>query len=287
MRRLSTPLLLIGILAIIVGLVTSCSVRPPVDTWAFCGVHPDTPYAREKVRTLAEVAGIDATFGPCLPPDWSTYSPANPGQRYATPEVYHRLVRLNAEYGMQTVVYDARLWADDPLVRSHARDEWWTVRHHIAGFDVGDEYDPRSPEWDVLVNRWALLSQETVSELGIWPYTNHLGWESALDMALIYMPGPLLSYDSYDVTESLRVARKYADVRPLMCAINALAHGPYDPTPQSVEVAMLDHRDAGCESLLIFGGDKPINTPGFTTDSLVTGMGKPTPLASAVFRGAS
>lgn len=259
---------------------------PPVDTWAFCGVHPDDPHAKAKVTTLATVAGIDATMGPCLPPDWSTYSPANPGQRYAEPEVYHRLVELNASVGMKTVVYDDRLWDSNPQIRTWARDEWWSVRQHIAGFDVGDEYDPNGPEWEILVSRWNLLIQEVVSDLNIWPYTNHLGWYSALTRAVTELLGPMLSYDAYDVPASLEIARTYAPQRPLMCAINTLRHGPYRPTPQNVEQAMRDHRTAGCEALLIFGGEQPINTPGFDHDSLVTDTGAPTPLAYAVARGA-
>lgn len=283
-QRFSTFALLLGILLTLAGCLTSCAVNPPVDAWAFCGVHPDDPHARAKTRTLAEVAQIDATFGPCLPPDWSSYSPANPGQRYASPETYHRLVRLNAEFGMRTVVYDARLWADDPGVRAMARDEWWTVRHWIAGFDMGDEFDPRGPEWAVLVERWNLLIAETVPDLKVWPFTNHLGWDSALTQALTDLPGPMLSYDAYDVAESLRLARTYSPQRPLMCAVNALTHGPFTPTPATLEQDMADHR-AHCDWLLVFGGDRPIDTPGFSTDSLVTQTGEPTDLAHAVARG--
>lgn len=286
MRRFSQPLLLLGILAIIVGLSTSCAIPPAVDAWAFCGVHPDDKHARAKVETLADVAQIDATFGPCLPPDWSSYTPAFPGQRYASPEVYHRLVRLNAEHGMQTVVYDSRLWDGDPLVRGSAIDEWWTVRHHIAGFDMGDEFDPRA-EWEILVERWNLLIAEVVPALGVWPFTNHLPWESALDRAVTDLPGPLLSFDSYDVAESLRLVRRYGSQRPLMCAVNALNHGPYAVTPESLETAMRDHRREGCDALLVFGGDKPIGTAGFESDSLVTPDGRPTNLARAVAVGAS
>lgn len=286
-QRLSTRLLLLGIILTLAGCMTACSVPPPVDAWAFCGVHPDDAHARAKVRTLAEVAGIDATFGPCLPPDWSTYSPPFPGQRYASPEVYHRLLRLNAEHGMRTVVYDARLWDADSFVRATARDEWWSVRQWVAGFDLGDEYDPRGGDWALLVERWHLLIAETVPELGVWPFTNHLGWDSALSRALVELPGPMLSFDAYHVPESLRLARTYGTQRPMMCAVNALAHGPYLPTAQSLEQTMRDHRDAGCEALLVFGGDRPIDTPGFTTDSLVTQTGAPTALAAAVKRGSN
>jgi len=286
-QRLSTRLLVLGIIVTLAGCMTSCSVPPPMDAWAFCGVHPDDPHAPTKVSTLAQVAGIDATFGPCLPPDWSTYSPATPGQRYASPETYRRLVMLNATVGMRTVVYDARLWNTDPQVRSSALDEWWSVRHHIAGFDLGDEYDPRGAEWQILVARWTLLVSETVPGIGVWPFTNHLGWDSALTKALTDLPGPMLSYDAYDVPESLRLACTYAPQRPLMCAVNALAHGPYRPTAQSVEQEMRDHREAGCEAILVFGGDRPINTPEFATDSLVTQTGQPTDLAAAVNRGAN
>ena len=77
------------------------------ETWAFCGVHPDAPYAAKAIHTLAASAGIDATFGPCMPPDWSTYTAAEPGGRYADPDTYFRLTVMNASEGMKTIVYDA------------------------------------------------------------------------------------------------------------------------------------------------------------------------------------
>ena len=68
-------------------------------------------------RHLPEgVAGIDATFGPCNVPV-PEYSVIDTKNRYVEPEVYMRLVELNASVGMKTLVFDKRLWSDDPKVR--------------------------------------------------------------------------------------------------------------------------------------------------------------------------
>ena len=69
---------------------------------------------------MALAGGIDATFGPCDIPDPNfkpPYSPAFTADRYVAPDVYMRLVQLNATVGMKTVVYDARLWSDDFATR--------------------------------------------------------------------------------------------------------------------------------------------------------------------------
>ena len=52
---------------------------PPktVDTWAWCGVNPDSPVAATAVRAMAQAVGIDATFGPCNIPQ-SGYTPVDP-----------------------------------------------------------------------------------------------------------------------------------------------------------------------------------------------------------------
>src|SRR3954462_14515500 len=98
--------------------------RAAAETWAFCGVHPDAPNAARSVETLARRAGIDATFGPCMPPDWATYTPAEPGRRYVDPPTYLRGAELNPSVGMKTIVYDARLWSADDGVRRAAIDFW-------------------------------------------------------------------------------------------------------------------------------------------------------------------
>src|SRR4029079_10738070 len=102
---------------------------PPttVESLAWCGVSPDDPVAADAVRAMAMAGGIDATFGPCDIPDPNfkpPYSPAFTADRYVAPDVYMRLVQLNATVGMKTVVYDARLWADDFAIRDSAIAYW-------------------------------------------------------------------------------------------------------------------------------------------------------------------
>lgn len=260
-----------------------------METWAFCGVHPDEPTALARATTLATKAGIDASFGPCLPPDWSSYSTAEPGQRYLDPAGYMRAVLNNAAAGMKTIVYDARIWSTDPNVRQQAIDFWMPQIGHIRAWDMGDEFDPAGSEWYILVQRWNTVLATITPVTGVGPFTNHLGFSTVLAQALVDMPAQIahLSYDSYDIPTSLAIAREFAPkVNHLMCAINALKHYGFNPTAKSIESAMKQHKAAGCDSFLIFGGDMPYATTGFTTPSLVNHNGTPTPFASAVLRGA-
>lgn len=279
------------ILALMVLFGAHCEPAKPaqpkqVPTWAFCGVHPDDPYAAKKVLSLSQNSGFTATFGPCLRPDMTTYTTAEPGQRYGTPELYKRLVQLNASVGMKTVVYDARLWSLDPTLVDQAIADWTPYFGSIAAWDMGDEFDPTYPEqWNELVFRWGRM-QSVMDRSGVAPFTNHLGWEWVLDKALTDLPGQILSFDIYDIPTSLATARKYDSLTPtLMCSINALKHGSYSPTQSSVKKAMRDHRAAGCDMLLVFGGEMPIDTDGFVTPSAVTWNGKPTKLASGIYWG--
>jgi hypothetical protein len=82
------------------------------------------------------------------------YSPAFTADRYVAPDVYMRLVQLNATVGMKTVVYDARLWADDFATRDSAIAYWKPVLANIAAWDMGDEFDPATPDWNILLHRW-------------------------------------------------------------------------------------------------------------------------------------
>lgn len=282
---LKIRILLLALLSTVV--MTSCDPpRPQAETWAFCGVHPDEPTALARAQTLHDVAGIDASFGPCLPPP-ANYTPANPGSRYLDPAGYKRAVLNNAAAGMKTIVYDARIWSTNAATRQAAIDYWQPHLANIRAWDMGDEFDPATPEWATLVSRWNLVLQYVTPVTGVGPFSNHLPW--ALDEALRDMPAHVnhLSYDLYNVEWSLAVARDFApQVNHLMCAINALEHSTYIPTPLGVTNAMLDHREAGCDSFLIFGGDMPYATPGFNTPSLVNSNGTPTPLAQAVYDGA-
>jgi hypothetical protein len=168
------------------------------ETCAFCGVHPDAPNASRAVNSLAVSAGIDATFGPAMPPDWSTYTPAEPGRRYADPDTYDRLTALNASVGMKTVVYDARLWSTDASIRQTAIDFWQPSIAWIRAFDLGDEFDPRTADWAELVARWRIMFDIVYPATGIGPFTNHLPDAEVLSRALVDMPEQAahLSFDS-------------------------------------------------------------------------------------------
>ena len=265
------------------------SSRPSAETWAFCGVHPDEPTALKRAKTLATVAGIDASFGPCLPVDWATYTTANPGDRYMDPAGYKRALLNNAAAGMKTIVYDARIWSTSASVRQAAITFWQPHLANIRAWDMGDEFDPASPDWGVLVARWNLVLATVTPATGVGPFTNHLGNSGIMNQALVDMPAQAghLSYDAYDIPLSLALAAEFAPkISHLMCAINALDHSRFRPTNLGIESQMLDHRDAGCDSFLIFGGDMPYGTDGFTTPSLVNSNGTPTWLAEAVYKGA-
>src|SRR5262245_23106730 len=157
-------------------------VPKKIDAWAWCGVHPDDPSAQAAANSMAVAAGIDATFGPCYP--WFFgYSPQEPGvegqhtpYRYVSPQTYRRLLDINANAGMKTVVYDNRVWDDNPMVRQQAIDFWMPVKDHIAAWDLGDEFNPAADdgEWDILVERWNIVRQFVTPATGIQPYTNHL-----------------------------------------------------------------------------------------------------------------
>lgn len=269
-------------LSILAGLFIShpAHAQAPTKVWAFCGVHPDAANAHAAVSALA-FSGITATFGPCMPPDWSSYTTSNPGQRYVDPATYERLVVLNASVGLSTVVYDARMWSDDPQVRATAVALWEPHRADIAAFDMGDEFDPKTPDWAVLVHRWALVVK---NPLGIAPYTNHLADISVLSQALRDLPGSILSYDSYTEdangvpNDTLTLARAFDSQTPdLMCAVNAMPFNDHNPNWYHTARNMWLMRFAGCDSYLIFGGVQPYGPTLDITDpqfgpSLVNGM---------------
>lgn len=288
-----TKRLLLSILSVLlIAPLVACEPvpsRPEAETWAFCGVHPDEPTALKRAQTLRNVAGIDASFGPCLPVDWSSYTPAHPGDRYLDPDGYRRAVLNNAAVGMKTIVYDARIWSIDPTVRQAAISFWTPHLANIRAWDMGDEFDPASLDWAILVARWNRVLTHVTPATGVGPFTNHLGNAAIMNQALVDMPAQVshLSYDLYNIPGSLVLATEFnSKVSHLMCAINALDHGPYVPTAWGIETQMHDHRDAGCDSFLIFGGDMPYATDGFHTPSLVNHDGTPTAWADAVARGA-
>ncbi|HRE02502.1 MAG TPA: hypothetical protein PLV68_14460, partial [Ilumatobacteraceae bacterium] len=227
-----------------------------METWAWCGVRPDEPDALAKVTAMARDAGIDATFGPCR--GWFPgYSAAFPGDRYVDAATYMQLVRLNASVGMQTVVYDARVWDADPAVRAAAKQFWRPVYEHIAAWDVGDEYFPESDEWQLLIERMQIVLDDVTLDSGVYPYTNHIS--DAVELALEEVPDQtrLLSFDLYTGDKGVSVARAVADrVERLMCAVNTYQHLIFVPTPASVRADTAALRDAGCDMILVFGGDE-------------------------------
>ena len=265
-----------------------------METWAFCGVHPDAPHAERSVETLSVKAGIDATFGPCMPPDWSTYTPAEPGPRYVDPDTYFRLTVLNAGVGMKTVVYDARLWSTDATVRDSAIAFWLPHVDWIRAFDMGDEFDPGGSDWPVLVSRWRTMIDVVLPATGVGPFTNHLPYAEVLYLALIDMPEQRahLSFDSYDEPNALALTAEFDDqVNHLMVAVNALRHGIYRPTSARIISHMHNLRAAGADSFLIFVGATPYSVdltpdPTFGRTSLFNLRGTATAWAAAVRRGA-
>jgi hypothetical protein len=265
-----------------------------METWAFCGVHPDAANADRAVQTLSVKAGIDATFGPCMPPDWATYTPAEPGDRYVDPDTYFRLTVLNAGVGMKTVVYDARLWSSDAAVRDSAIAFWLPHVDWIRAFDMGDEFDPGGSEWAVLIARWRIMIDLVLPATGVGPFTNHLPYAEVLSLALIDMPEQWahLSFDSYDEPTALALAAEFdGQVNHLMCAVNTLKHGIYSPTSTQITRHMHNLRAAGADSFLIFGGATPYLAdlspdPMFGRSSLFNRNGTATAWAGAVLRGA-
>jgi hypothetical protein len=279
------------IISLIVGVIGCEPVPQPkeVKVYAFCGVSPQDPYAQQKANSLSRNSGITATMGPCLAPP-ANYTTSEPGSRYTTPDQYFALTVINANAGMKTIVYDARIWSTDPVIRQQAIDFWLPHVAWVEAWDMGDEFDPSTLDWSILVERWNLVLAHVTPATGIKPFTNHLGSVWVLNQALVDLPGSnhLLSFDAYPeingrMEASLTIAREFnSKTGDLMCAINALKHGGFNPTASSIRKHIKDHKNAGCDYFLIFGGEKPIGTAGFSTNSLVTSTGKPTTLASAV-----
>ncbi len=176
------------------------------------------PTAATAVRALAQAGGIDATFGPCDVPS-SSYTPVTPADRYVGPDVYMRLVRLNATVGMKTVVYDANLWSHDPLVRATAITFWTPVLANIAAWDLGDEYayDPQvtmpNGQWNTLKDRWTTIRNFVEPVTGVQPFANFL--PTTLGQALTDLPGAgrLLSFAEYNVDHCASTWRTSSTLR--------------------------------------------------------------------------
>jgi hypothetical protein len=262
----------------------------PIDAWAWCGVHPDDPTAAVAARSMATVAGIDATFGPCSDPfdpeHGYPYSPEDPGERYVSPQLYRRLVDINAAAGMKTVVYDARLWDPSPAVRNQAITEWLPVTASIAAWDLGDEFHPDDPMWDTLIERWDLVLADATARTGIMPFANQL--DLATDDALADLEGSdlLLSFTQYSGDLGAALARQLdPHTNVLMCGINVLDHGTYHPTADKIRNGMTSLIAAGCDRFLVFGGQRVYDSSNFGDVSLVDGQGIATQWAPAVMEG--
>ena len=265
----------------------------PIDTWAWCGVHPNDPIAATAAMSMATVAGIDVTFGPCNDPfgaGWD-YSPAEPGDRYVTPALYRQLVDINASAGMKTVVYDNRMWSANAAVRTQAIDFWMPVVHHIAGWDMGDEFDPIGDEWPILISRWNQVLADATARTGVRPFTNHRRRDDlrqATDAALRDLPGAelLLSFANYDDDLGVAEAQSHdARVVKLMCGVNAFDHSLYTPTASTIRNDMAVLQAAGCDQFLIFGGQRVYDSDNFGDGSLVDRQGIATEWAPAVMEG--
>ena len=255
------------------------------ELWAFCGVHPSDPSAPRAAASMARDAGVTATFGPCNVPT-RTYTADETADRYVDPDTYMRLVRINAVAGMKTLVYDRRIWSDDTATRDEAIAFWSPVLDDVAAWDMGDEFQPGLPQWQVLVARWTIVREQVTPRTGIKPFTNHV--VDAVEQALADLPGSdeLISFDHYnnddmDVGGFVRTLDGRA--HHVMCAVNALTHLVFTPTPELVRRDMATLAASGCDDFLVFGGERVYGTSDFGTSSLVDADGNATPLAAAFF----
>src|SRR4051812_4182211 len=302
-RRPRNFVALVVIAAVLAGVAPSAHAAAPptppttVDSWAWCGVNPDDPVAADAVRAMALAGGIDATFGPCDIPDPNfdpPYSPAFTADRYVRPDVYMRLVQLNATVGMKTVVYDARLWSDTASVRNQAISFWQPVLANIAAWDMGDEFDPRPtphPDWDALVHRWGIVRTFVEPVTGIQPFTNFLPFPDVIQQGLDELPGVdrLLSFDRYAGDFGSSLAAQFGSRAKLMCAVNAFSGGPAGvATPTSMRHVMDVLIQAGCDQFLVFGGFKVYETRKpfqFNPDTITEPTGAATELAPVAQEG--
>ena len=281
-----------GVAAIVPAPLASAAVAPTppqtVDTWAWCGVNPDVPQAATAVRAMALAGGIDATFGPCNIPV-TGYTPVDPQNRYVPPDVYMRLVLLNATVGMKTVVYDARFWGA-PQDRNAAIAYWQPVLANIAAWDVGDEYaPPPSPQWNILRSRWTIVHTIVEPATGVKPYANFLPDSAVLNLALTELPGSerLLSFAIYGGDLGAPLAQAFNSRATLMCGVSELDHNGRVTTAALIRSDMDALKAAGCDQILVFGGYPVYDDPThfFGTSSVVDATGAPTSRAPATQEG--
>jgi len=241
-----------------------------IPTVAFCGPDMgDRAVAAKALESMSKM-GVDVVAERCKVPR-PGYTPATPQDRYATPDEYRRLAGLAAHYGMMTLVYDPALSATDRLTRATATVDWLPYREHVWAVDLGDEFDPRSPEqWGDLVGRWDRVSD------AFTPYTNHLPWLDAWVKASVDLDGPLYSFDEYDVDKAVVLADFLKDVPTLMCYVNAMTTVGKTATSESIATDSTRLVGAGCDIIGLFGGFPVYGTDDFGTTSLVDRFGNST-----------
>ena len=299
-RRLPRPVALVvglwvGAIIATSAVPVSAAVPPAppqtIDTWAFCGVKPDDPDAATAVRAMAQIGGIDATFGPCNIPT-PDYSPAHSANRYVDFQTYMQLVLLNATVGMKTVVRDDRIWSTDANVRQTAIGFWTPVLSNIAAWDMGDEFDPADPvEWGALKSRWKIVHDFVEPVTNVQPFANFRPTTLALDMALTDLQGVgrLLSFDQYIGDHGVSLAQSYnSRAAKLMCAVNTIEHNGLAPTSVSIRTEMDTFKTAGCDQILVFTGFPVYQTPTqhvFADSSVVDTTGVATDRAAATQEG--
>ncbi|HEY5423772.1 MAG TPA: hypothetical protein VIK05_09895, partial [Ilumatobacteraceae bacterium] len=303
--RSFAALVAMSMFAIGVAVQSADAAGPPtpptsVDSWAWCGVNPDDPVAADAVRAMAMAGGIDATFGPCNIPDPS-YTPADTANRYVAPDVYMRLVQLNATVGMKTVVYDKRLWSTDIAVRDQAIAFWKPVLANIAAWDMGDEFplcpDPNTSapcdptQWQALVDRWSIMRSIVEPATGVQPFTNFRPFPNEIERALVDLPGVerLLSFDRYLPDFGASIVAQFGARAKMMCAVNAFSGGPAGvATPTSMRHVMDVLIEAGCKQFLVFGGFHVYETVKpfkFNPDTVTDPTGAATQLAPVAQEG--
>ena len=121
---------------------------PPqtVDAWAWCGVNPDDPGRQRPCVRWRKPVGSTRRSGRAT-------SPRSPTRRQTrtigtSPDIYMRLVQLNATVGMKTIVYDERLWYPQMQCRGNRILDTRAVQHRR---DWATN-NPDGPEWTVLKN---------------------------------------------------------------------------------------------------------------------------------------
>ena len=271
--------------------VTSSSATPSPTprsalTWAWCGVRPDDPSALAAVTAMATDAGIDATFGPCKIPA-AGYTPANTLDRYVDAATYMRLVKLNAQVGMKTVVYDQRIWSNDPAVRTTALTFWAPEYANIAAWDMGDEFDPNGSEWPILIQLWNIVLTDAFVRSGVRPYANHFATAVGKALTDLASSNELMSFTRYDGDKGVSIVDQFGSkTKNLMCGVNAFTHLHFTPSATSIRDDMQLLLAAGCDMILVFGGERVYDTTQYGNASLVDASGRATTWAAATLKGA-